>query len=58
MKNKAECLAKFIANNWHWCPIDGNIDVPNCEGWRCDIEHCAKCIIKNIDHMETGEDND
>lgn len=56
MKNRADHLAKFIANNWHWCPIDGDCEIHECEGWRYDIDYCSKCLVKNVEKINIKED--
>lgn len=49
-KEKTDLLAKFIAENWHCCPIDENISVKDCGCWGCD--HCTKCIMENAEHLK------
>lgn len=53
-KKKAEHLAKFIAINWHYCPIDENISVPDCECWKSD--KCKDCLLGHVEHIKLKED--
>lgn len=46
----AKLLAKFIAENWSYCPISDQINIPNCECWGS--EGCARCLRRNADHLE------
>lgn len=43
---KADILASFITTNWHYCPIDENVEVKHCCGWG--KEECKKCILRNV----------
>lgn len=45
----AEMLAKFIAANWHACPIPEAVTVPNCQCWRSEM--CAKCVMEHYDYF-------
>ena len=53
-KKKAEHLAEFIAINWHHCPIDENVSVPDCECWKS--EKCKSCLLCNVEHIKLRED--
>ena len=46
----AEFMAKFIAENWHFCPVDENWNIPDCECWGS--EKCKKCLLRNADHIK------
>lgn len=53
---KAEILATFIVQNWHYCPIDDEVPVKDCEGWTgCsdgfNQTKCVKCILKHTDDI-------
>ena len=59
---KAETLALFIVQNWHYCPIDENVTIEKCEGWTggctfLDQMKCAKCICKHSNEIFIGKDN-
>ena len=41
---KSEKLALFIVTNWHFCPIDIDIEEKDCDGWKS--EKCIQCICK------------
>lgn len=49
-KTKADKLAEFICRNWHFCPIDENITISECEGWNSN--KCKECILKNAQNIE------
>ena len=51
-ETRAQKLAQFIAENWHYCPINANTTIKNCDGWHC--ENCAKCIEKHA--AEIGDE--
>lgn len=46
---KAEILAGFIVENWHYCPIPESIAVEECDGWKSDM--CAECICNHTDEL-------
>ena len=48
-KKIAANLISFIVKNWHYCPIDSNINVPNCQYWHS--EHCKECLLKHAAHI-------
>lgn len=58
-KKIAANLISFIVKNWHYCPIDSNVNVPNCQCWHS--EHCKECLLKHAAHIglesntKTGE---
>ena len=46
----AKLLAEFVAKTWHYCPVDENITIDNCGGWRSYM--CAECIRKNAKNLK------
>ena len=54
-KTKAESLAEFIADNWHYCPIASGVGIPEdaCSGWGGD--KCAKCIANHADQLNATD---
>lgn len=52
-KEKAECLAEFIVNNFHCCPIDENYNVQNCTCWGSD--ECKKCLLENTKYIKISK---
>ena len=53
-KEIAKQLATFIVNALPICPVDHNLTITECDGWKCD--HCQICIRKNADHLLTETD--
>jgi len=46
----AKLLSEFVAKTWHFCPVDENITIDSCGGWRsC---KCAECIRKNARNLK------
>lgn len=52
-KVTANIFAEFIATNWHFCPIDENVTVHDCECWGSD--KCKECLLANADHIKIRE---
>lgn len=48
-KMVSEELAKFLAKNYHFCPISEDKVIEDCTCWGWDTEHCKNCIIKFVD---------
>lgn len=55
---QAEYIATYLVQNYHYCPIDEEVSIADCEGWK-PSEHCVKCILKhssslniNLDYLE------
>lgn len=48
-KEIAANLISFIVKNWHYCPIDENINVSDCQYWHS--EHCKECLLKHAAHI-------
>ena len=42
-------LSDFIVKNWHFCPLDENIMICDCDGWKS--EKCKKCIRSNYNKL-------
>ena len=52
---KAEVIASYLVQNWHYCPIDDEVNIPECEGWRV-CKKCVKCILKHSDAIIINDD--
>ena len=46
---KTERIAAFLVQNWHYCPLDEELNIPNCAGWR--NKACVKCICQNSEAL-------
>lgn len=46
-------LSWFVVRNWHFCPVAENVTVDDCCGWQCNKQHCARCIRRNADALDT-----
>ena len=44
-QTKADALASFIVDNWHFCPVDIEVEEKECDGWKSD--KCKRCVCKN-----------
>lgn len=51
-KQTSDLLAAFIVKNWHFCPVDENYNVPECECWGSEM--CQQCIKKHADQLNGG----
>lgn len=49
-KEVALDLAKYIADNNHFCPIKESINIQECECWGSEM--CAQCILKNRKYLQ------
>lgn len=61
-KTKAEILATFIVQNWHYCPIDEEAEVKNCEGWAGCMDEfsqkqCVNCIMNHANDIILKKQN-
>lgn len=47
---KTKALADFIVRSFICCPLDLDICIEDCKGWKSEM--CAKCVTDNIEESE------